>query len=1010
MNNRSKCKQERSAGVARSAPFHHLMLAALLVIFGCARITLAQINTAAVFGTVVDSTSRAIPSANVSIRNIATNHTTKAQTNEEGLFSLNPLVPGEYSLQIEAAGFQSRSENGIRLAAGDRVRGRYVLQVATVAQSVDVAADAALVNLDNAEQRSAATDREVERLPLAKRDWTALSSVGAGLLNNPERGTLIVNGLPSSGFRFTADGVDAGGQSYLPAFSQYQNYNLIKGVSREAIAEVAITRGITSADVGPTMAGNVNVITRSGTNTLHGSLFWTNNVEDLNGRDPFAVSRQPVVYNQYGGSLGGPVVRDKLFYFVAYEGYQQRSQISVSGNVPTAEFRAQATAALPAYKSWTDTFPLPNQPYAPGSTAGLFLGSGSQSDEDNHGTARADYYFSPTTMAFFRYSRARPDQTAPNVSPSNPRIRNGYSEGGAASLFHSQGRWLLESRFGINYNDEQRVDGYYLLGINSIRRLGGIDAGGGENLFQGGRTISFGQNVTWTQGKHTLKFGANLIRRLAQRGDVQVPELRYANLTDFFANIPNQIQVTYGVSTYHLRTAEYGLYLQEGWRVNSRLVLNLGMRWDYFGPATEDDGRIYNRGGAFGLGAYLPNAKSWNANLADFSPRLSLAYRLNNDGTRVLRAGFGMFHSPHVLLGGPIGIVRDSQTTPNRAIFSRQDVLTYGSVLQFPVTNSATLPLARVADSGLAINTNYPDPYSLQWTIGLQQQIGRVWKLDTAYVGNHAVHLTMLRAMNQPDRVTGLRPVASLGTFNYYDSSESSRYQSWETTLERRFAAGLVASLNYVWARSFSLTSEADLISPPTPQDPFHARADYGPSLADIHHRVTATFVYDLPVPKSWLSGRAMPHLLGGWSISGILTAQTGQPVNIIQSSGLDSSRPDATGVAPVLSNYRDTLRYLNPAAFTLVPVNSASGLPARPGNVGRNAVHGPGLWTMDLSLGKSFSFGERARVRVNADALNSFNHTNYGDPGTDVTSSTFGLITSARGARVIQLSARISF
>src|SRR5262249_15391780 len=161
---------------------------------------------------------------------------------------------------------------------------------------------------------------------------------------------------------------------------------------------------------------------------------------------------------------------------------------------------------------------------------------------------------------------------------------------------------------------------------------------------------------------HTFKFGASYLRRLAQRGDVQVPELRYANLTDFAANIPNQIQVTYGVRTFSLHTFEVGSFFQDDWRVNRRLVVNLGLRWDYFQPATEADNRIFNRTGPFGLGSYLPAGTSWNDNWTDFSPRVSVAYKLDEQGTRVIRAGFGVFHSPHVLLGGPIGIVRNSLT------------------------------------------------------------------------------------------------------------------------------------------------------------------------------------------------------------------------------------------------------------------------------------------------------------------------------------------------------------
>jgi hypothetical protein len=986
-------------------------LLAAIVCVCLAGISYSQVNTAAVFGAVVDSSGHMIPSAKVSITNIATNVVLRSVTDEDGHFSLNPLVPGSYELMIEATGFEPLRKTDVRLTAGERRRVTYELQPSTVRESVEVVEETTPVNADNAEQRTTVTNREVDQLPLAKRDWTSLTTLGTGLQFNSNYGTLSMNGLPSTGFRFTADGVDAGGQSYLPAFSQYQNYNLIKGVSREAIEEVSVTRGIASADVGASMSGNVNVITRSGTNDLHGSAFWVNNVDDLNGRNQFSPTRQPVVYNQYGASLGGAIIRNRLFYFAAYEGYQWRQQTNVSGNVPTPEFRATAVAAVPAYQSWFALFPNPNQPYAKGTTAGYYQGSGSQQDSDNYGNVRVDYYIASGTQAFFRYTRARPNEDAPSLSPQNPKSRYGYSEGGVASLLHTSGRWLFETRLGVNYNDEQRVNGLYEVGVNSIRKLSGIDLGSGESLFQGGRTLTVEQSGTANLGPHTVKFGGNYLRRLAQRSDVQVPELQYANLSDFYANIPNQIQVTYGVNTYNLRTYELGFYVQDGWRIKNRLVINTGLRWDYFEPATEDDNRIFNRYGPFGLGGYIPNGKSWNSDWTDFSPRFSVAYKVNDAGTTVIRAGFGVFHSPHVLLGGPIGIVRNSLTEPTRANFSKQDVLHYGSLLQFPVSNSATQPIAQAVDSGLAINTYYPNPYSLQWTFSLERQFGHNWMLETSYVGNHGVHLTMLRAINAPDPLTGIRPAANLGTFNYYDSSESSNYEAWQTTLSKRFANGLVANFHYTWQRSFSYTDEADLVSPPAIQNPYNARADYGPSGSDIHHQFRSDFVYELPAAQWFHASHGLARtLLAGWQTAGIFTAQTGAPLDIQQSSGLASSRPDATGVDPVLSNYRDTLQYLNSAAFSLVPVNKTSGLPIRPGNVGRAAVFGPAMWNIDLTLGKVFSIRERLGVRLSADALNAFNHTNYAPPTIDVTSSSFGRVTSTLGARVIQISAKISF
>lgn len=983
------------------------LLLALILLFFC-QLSWAQLNTADVTGFVCDRTNAAIVGAAVQMTNISTGVQRGAKTNTSGRFVIPALIPGTYTVQILKTGFAAAQLENITLKAGEVRDLQVKMEVGATNQVVDVVTSD-LINTDNPEQITTLGSHQIDLLPTASRDWTNLVTQGNGLAMNNSRGTLIMNGLPSGGFRFTVDGVDAEGQPSLPSFSQYQNYNLIKGVSKEAIQEVSITRGIAAADVGGTMSGNVNVITKSGTDQMHGDVFWLNNVTVFNARNQFVKTRQPIIYNQYAASLGGPIIPHKLFYFGAYEGYHLSSQSSVSGTVPTPQFRAAALAAQPIYKPWFDIFPDPNTPYKPTDTAALFQGSGSQTGQDNYGDLRVDYYPAKAWQTIFRYTRARPDQLTPNIAPLNPQTRVGYTEGGSASVLYTRNDFLSESRFGFNYNDEKRVNGLWTLGVNSIRKFSGIDAGSGENLFQGGLTMTIEEKVTKTFNHHIFKFGGNYLRRLAQRADVQVPELQYANQSDFFKNIPNAIQVTYGVSLYNLRTYEVGTFFQDDWKLSDRLTINAGVRWDYFAPAYADDDRFYNRSGPFGLGPYLPAGTSWNSQWSSASPRVGFTYRADKNGNTVIRSGFGAFYSPHVLFGGPIGQVRDSLTAPTRANFSRNDVLKYGSLLQFPVVNAATLPLAVTTDSTSVIDTNYPNPYSLQWLLSVEQQLSRNWAFDLSYVGNHGIHLTTTRQINQPDILTGNRPSSNLGTFNFYDATESSNYNALQASLTRRFANHLSWNLYYTWAKALSHTDEADIISPVALQNPFSLDADYGPASSDIRNRLTSNFVYQ-PLFSEILGHHCKPLLCDGWQIAGVVTAQSGNPINIVQSSGLASSRPDATGAQPILTDYRNTRRYLTALAFTKVPLNAVSGLPIHFGNESRNGVYGPGLFNADLSLARGVTFHERFGFRFQAEMLNAFNHTNYVAVTSDVTSSSFGQITSSAGARVVQFSGKFQF
>jgi len=266
----------------------------------------------------------------------------------------------------------------------------------------------------------------------------------------------------------------------------------------------------------------------------------------------------------------------------------------------------------------------------------------------------------------------------------------------------------------------------------------------------------------------------------------------------------------------------------------------------------------------------------------------------------------------------------------------------------------------------------------------------------------------MRRMYNKPDRVTGLRPNPKISTSQYFDNSGSSHYFSWQSSLRKRFSRNLTGNVNYTWGKSISNGTGDILSNDSDTQEFFDLRSNRGPSTGDLTHVFNSDFVYELPKLAD-IGNRLARYALGGWQISGIFSARTGPWFSITQPSALDPTRPDATGLPPVLQDYRKTLQYLNPAAFALVPVSRQSGGPMRAGTLGRNAVRGPGAWNLNFSFGKSFPFAERVRLQLRADMFNAFNHTNFGPPNGRIDQRNFGQLTSA-GSRAIQLNARLTF
>lgn len=977
-------------------------LAAILLL-SVSLCSLAQVNTATIYGTVTDPTGASVGQAKVTATNEQTGGTWTTVADAAGEFTLTFLPPGRYTVVIRAAGFKERRATGLEVAGGQQMRSRFPLELGELAESVTVTAETPLINTANAQQDYSVSNLRALELPSANRDWSTLLNLSPGL--TVSGAAVAINGLPPDGFRFTVDGASGSGSGESESMT---SLGYLKAVSLEAIREVAVVSGIAPAETGPTMSGNVNVITKSGTNEFHGSLFENNRLEDFSARNQFLTRRAPLTFNQFGGSLGGPILRNKLFFFGVFEAYRSRAFALVGGNVPTKEFRDMVTAAQPAMKTFFETFPLPNSAYAPGAVTGYHQTASSSKEDSDHFSIRGDYHITDANLLSVRYTQDYPFQFTPRVSPANHRTFDVQTKKGVVSYIRSSAAWSAESRFGYNRFERVRLDHIYSLGISAITGNLGF-SNSGELMENLGENYSLEEVVALQRGRHSIKFGGLFQEYKSGRNNETVPEFRFASVADLMANRPAQVTISFGVRPYTLYNWINGYFIQDDFRATDKLMVNFGVRYDHFSVPKEPSGRLFNRTGPFGMGPFTDPDSIYDANWLDFSPRLGFAYSLNPK--TVIRGGAGKFTSSHNHFGGPVELIQNAIDEPNRVIFTGAEALKLG--ILYPTTNAAVLPLVKGGAGPLAgtvISRHFPQPYSLQWTLGITRELPGGMSLESAYVGNHAVHANLVRRINQVDPRTGQRPFPAYSEYNYYDGSESVRYSAWQNTLRRRFAHGLHLGAAYAWTNTISYTNAANLGYPARASNTHNLRADKGPSPFDIRHSFSTDFVYELPLVKLSEAGSAAARLLlGGWQVSGIYSAKTGNPINVEQSTTHVSSRPDYLGGNPYRSDAQLTLQYLNTSAFARVPIGQG-GAPVRPGNLGRNALRAPGYWNLDLGLSKNFQFAERYRLQLRGDLLNALNHTSFSGISTGITAGNFGRFTSTRGARLVQLNARFTF
>jgi hypothetical protein len=1045
------------------------LLVTLTVAVAMAGMSFGQRTDATFAGLVTDPSGAVLPGAEVQMINDGTAAVTQQLTGETGEFRFDFLPVGVYTLKIVMAGFKSYQNQGIPLGAAQNVRRTYALEVGSITDSVTVTGEAPLVNTISPEQRMSLETLEVRNLPMINRNITTILDIGSGLTrgeasNNGMAGTRFrLNGLGGSSMSVTANGTDANGNAGPVEISGYGGYNKIEIMSSESVAEVQVVKGVMAAEYGGAMSGNLSLITKSGTNDWHGSLFHRYEGSLLSARQPFLTQEQNSVWNQFGGSLGGPIKKDKAFFFAAYEGYRQRTALAMNPppTVPTQRFRDILLSSLPfpETKLFLDHVPLPNQPHAPDALLGVWFGSAPKVANDDHVDVKADYMIGGGNFSVTLYG-GHPYAEQTSQQPLNPQYTTSFTRRLSVNYVLGRPRWTSSTRFGYNHNFFERIDKLWLTkdpnrdeSFPGQRRLpviafSGMSGFNRENRLQGPiPSYSMEQQFSFYRGAHSWKFGGIFSLPRGGRPDTTATLVTFQNVQDVMRNEPAAVSAESKEYPFTWRMINFGFFAQDDWRVHQKLVLNLGVRYDSYGPYVAtgwkgDFGRalksydmkpevlknlvgklpmaVYNLDGLidpvnFSWGPQRDPNSPYNRDNLSIGPRFGFAYTVDSTGDFVVRGGFGVNFQSYDALGGAAPPPYES-----RGAFTRAEALASG--LKYPAYGEDVTAVIlaqnpqRKAQITARLNPDLRPPYAMNYTLGIQRALTRSMVLETAFLGTRGVKFDLVRPFNNIDRITALRPNPNDITGTYRDNSQQTNYNSWQSSLKQRLSHGLLFNIHHTWGKALSYTggdiSTGSIGDTRTSIEDFdQVKIERGLSTGDVAHYVAVDWVYAAPTP--FANSAVGRHVLGGWQIAGIWRGSTGPAIGdrfgITQTGG----RPDLLDIDGAVNKNCcgfGNLQFLNPAAFRLVDISRASNRTVRRGTSNLAPVRGPGYWNVDLSLGKRFSLAERTDLELKADMQNVLNHTQYTTVSTNLSGVDFGRVVATRSARVVQLQLRLTF
>jgi hypothetical protein len=1097
-----------------------------LVIYSCP--ALAQTATAELVGNVSDTSGATVPQAKITLTNTATGAITRElQTDETGSYTATLLPPGSYTITVEKPAFRKLVQTGLSLETNQRARVDLTLQVGQVSETVEVQASAPLIESQSSSLGSVIGSKFVNELPLNGRNFVQLatltpgvngtgSSVGGTIMSGTRpddrrpASEIFSNGNRENSNNFLYDGVDNNDRLTL---------SIVLRPGVEAIREFKVQTNMFSADQGRNSGAVVDVISKSGTNEWHGSVFefLRNSAMDArNFFNPRGTRFPPFRFNQFGFSLGGPVTipklysgRNKTFFFVDYEGYRRNVVNSIIATVPTLAMREGDFSGQPntIYDPLTTTtlngvttrqpFPgnrIPADRWDPvtakliraypapqnNSLVNNYLSNLNLTQKWNQGDVRIDHQFTPSDNFFARWSIQNTDTTAPNTFPavqipgiSVPvSLGNEDSFAGVASnpTQHIAASYVKVitpqlvndlrlgfNRFKLDYLAEGAVEGGTLgnqlgvpnsnthpqqnvLPIFSPANYTGIGHTRSLPIFRRINSFQYGDNLSYTTGAHTLKFGGLGIRRQITEYQTNRGNGRFNfspaftdsraggnsghSMATFLLGYPNLIEQDFTLAWTGQRGWESGFYVADDWRATNKLTLNLGLRWEYYSPFTEVADRIANFdaasatvlvAGRDGVSRTAGIKKDWK----NWGPRAGFAYQLG--AHTVLRGGYGLFYNPNGNGGALLRLFRHMPFGPIYSV-SPGDVNVATRVSDgFPPPPTVNFDAVSNPTGGVVgVDPNFRSARVQQYNVNIQHEIAP-WQLvvKAAYVGNIGSRLGTTFDLNQPEpgagSVNSRRPFFStrpgLQAVTYAVSDGESNYNALQVVVDKRLSAGFSMMLGYTWSHALDNVGNDFGGGAGTPQDR-RCRFDceWGNANYDIRHRATISYIYAPPLGrgKAYASSGWASWIVGDWQLNGVTILQTGLPFTPSlanpNTNGAGNSRPDVVGDPELPSSERSLSRWFNVNAF-------ARPTDIRFGNLGRNTLTGPGRVNFDASLIKDFPFTERLRLQFRAEAFNVFNTPQFGQPNASIGAANAGTITSTVGnPRQIQLALRIVF
>lgn len=1047
-----------------------------------------------IFGTVTDPQSAVVPGATVRIINSQTGVTREVTSDNQGGFAARSLVPGTYNVEVSSPSFQKQVQNSIKLDVGGSITLDFHLTVGQVSEQIQVEATAPLLQSEESSVGTVIENAQVVELPLNGRNFNNLTRLTPGAVRGTSAGAETIQGET---YAVTGDRSD---NTYYSLDGMYNNGTFFKTAaihpSVDAIQEFKIQTN-TSAQYGASAGANINVMIKPGTNEFHGTVYEFLRNDKFDSRNYFAKNIPEYRQNQFGFTIGGPVLipkifngRNKTFWFFDYEGNRIRRGNTNFQTVPTPAMIAgdlsknlNGTPAAQIFNPFTgrvvdgvvvrDPFPgniIPPsliKPYAtayanywfPGNlTPGTnqnYVDTRSTARDDDQINARIDQRISDKNNFFGRVSWSELSQNDPaNFPKAFEGTYNKYLGAVISDTHIFNPTTILNTRIGyLRANlgqgpTEKFINVYKQAGLtntpSNFRNFDypinfGISGFSGPNLgnLVNGPDFTYQSSISLNKvyGRHSFTVGYDYTRLRIFHDSVfssfnydRVPTSDPQNVTStgsplasFLLGLPSTANRIVGQTDLDLRQNLHHVYVQDDIKVNPRLVVNLGMRWEYDQWPHHIRGRLSGfdtlTGQTFWASTNPITGQPANVRpqIADpryknFAPRVGFAYRLTNKTT--LRSAYGIFYNSNFSWewsdsrGGWPFSVSDNLSGLNTGVSLRPTESLFQSFD----------PRTASRQNQHTVSRDVKTPYMQNWNVGIEQQVAHDLLVELNYQGSKGTHLGSFLSTNDPlpgpgdaAAIDARRPFPTAGAFSELKHIATSRYHGLTAKVEKRYSSGFSLLASYAWSHSIDLNSE---FGGSSPQNNRCIKCDLGNSGFDQRHVANFSYIYTVPKLAGW-NGLARV-LLGGWEVTGITTLETGRVFNVginfdnanVGARG-NFQRPNLVG-DPFPSGFKKTYgpggSYFNKAAFQVAPRYTF-------GNLGRNAFHGPGFVNTDLGAFKNFQVLEHLRLQFRSEFFNVLNNVNFSNPNGTLGDSNFGVITGTQNRqRQIQFGLKLIY